>query len=142
LEAGISNLPETEVLPQVRRLVELGDEGMAASVRLLGSRRECAAQAAEIALLEQLERWRRLPVEESTPRAIQLASQLAALESQVSVRRRRFLQDLTAQLSLWPTCDAGQANELLAICEKVLAAPVERNSFRSSHLGANPSRME
>jgi hypothetical protein len=142
LEASIATLPETEVLPQVRRLAALGDDGTAAVVRLLGSGRECEAQAAEIALTEQLDHWPRLPVEQAAPRVIHLARQLAALESQISARRPRFLRDLTTQLSLWPTCDAGQANELLAVCEKILATSVERNSFRSSQLDAESRRTE
>jgi hypothetical protein len=133
LEASVSSLPETEVLPQARRLAELGDEGSAALVRLLGSRREGEVQAAEIALAELLDRWRRLPVEESAPRAIQLARELAANRRRASFLDRRPVRELAAQLAIWPTSNAAQAAELLTLCE----ATVERNSFRSADVSTS-----
>jgi hypothetical protein len=73
LESSISRISDAEVLAQARRLASLGDEGTSGLVRLLGSDRDSVVEAAHAALSEELGRWRLLPVNESAPRAIDLA---------------------------------------------------------------------
>jgi hypothetical protein len=119
-ERQVVALPDTEVLPQMRKISRLNDEGMACIVRLLANPREAVADSAQVALAEQLQRWRMSPVEISSPKALHLAKQLSQHLDKLSPRRRRFAADVCTQLLLWPATNAAQAEHLLTHCEAVL----------------------
>jgi hypothetical protein len=120
VEGGLSKLPDTEILPQMRRMAELGDEGIAAVAGMLASDDELVAEAAQVVLSEQLDRWRSWPVEESAPRAIQLARVLASVDPPPSSTAQRSVRDLGMQLLLFPAADRSQAEELVTHCERIL----------------------
>ncbi|MBW3599190.1 MAG: hypothetical protein KY475_18205 [Planctomycetes bacterium] len=131
IESRIGALPETEVLIHVRRMTSLGDEGVTATVKLLASDRAVEAEAAEVALNEQLDAWRLLPRDDSLPRALHLAEELAALTPELSPRRRRFAAELATQLLLWPVTDTDDAEKLLTHCEQTLRAGARGSSDAS-----------
>jgi hypothetical protein len=120
LASQIPHASEAEVLTYVRRMTALGEEGIAATVRLLASERDCEAESAEAALREQVDRWRLLPRAESQPRVLHLAKVLSSQAASLPPRRRRYAADLATRLLLWPAADAAGAEELLTHCERTL----------------------
>ena len=120
LASQIPHASEADVLIHVRRMAGLGEEGVAATVRLLSSERDCEAESAEVVLREQVDRWRLLPREESQPRVLHLAKSLALQAASLPPPRRRFAADLATRLLLWPAADAAAAEELLTHCERTL----------------------
>jgi hypothetical protein len=131
LESRIFELPGPEVVPHLRRMTELGHDGVAAVARLLASENPEIAEAAEVVLSEEIDRWRRLPIEESAPRAIRLASVLADLEIPSFPGSRRYTTDLGMRLLLWPAADAAQAEELVAHCERILIPRGRRETTKN-----------
>jgi hypothetical protein len=122
LESRVWDLPETEVLPHLRRMTELGDEGVAAVARMLASDDETVAEAAQVVLSEQLDHWRTLPIEKSAPHALRLAQVLAKCEPPSSPAGRNAITDFGMQLVLWPAADRTQAEELVAHCERIFTS--------------------
>jgi hypothetical protein len=122
LQSRIPALSEPELLPHLRRMADLGDEGVAAVARLLGSEDEAAAEAAYLVLSEHLDRWRDLPRAASASRAIHLASVLANSSATTSPATRRYTAELGMRLLLWPAEDGLQASQLVSHCEQILAA--------------------
>jgi hypothetical protein len=121
LQSRVPEPGEPELLPHLRRMADLGDEGVAAVASLLGSDDEAIAEAAYVVLGEQLDRWEDLPKAESAPRAIRLAKVLANSGKPPSRATRRFTAELGMRLLLWPAEDAFQAGELVTHCEQILA---------------------
>ncbi len=121
LEGELSTLGDDELLPQMRRIVELGDEGVVTVVQRLASKRESEAEAAQLALAEAVDRWRLMPRAESAPRVIGLARALGESTEPLPPSSRRFLGDLAGQLLLWPVEDSSQAEELVEWCEAALS---------------------
>lgn len=134
MQRRVSQLPETEVLPQVRRIAGMGGEGAAAAAHLLSSVRVCESEAAQAALAEELERWRLLPPRESTPRVIVLARAVAADRDRLGAQNPRYMADLATQFLLWPADNAAQSNELLELSGSILRSVTngERERERST----------
>lgn len=144
LARQLPELPETALLPQMRRIVQTGDEGLRVAVECLGSEREAVAEAAQVAIAEEVDGWRLVPMEKSAPRVMNLARTLASRQEPLPTSSRRFLGDLATQLLLWPARDASQAGELVGWCEIILSQAARTpgggapESYAAAHSDAPP----
>jgi HEAT repeats len=122
-QARLTELPDAELEPQLRRIAELGDAGIPVLTAALGSPREPLRDAAQVAILDEMARWELLPAEAATARLSTLAESLAAMSRQFDRPTHRFAADLALRILHWPHED-GDARRpaLLAHCEAVLAA--------------------
>jgi hypothetical protein len=122
LERRAAALPVAELPHRLRQMAERGDEGVATVARLLADEDEAVVEAAQVVLSDELDRWRRLPREESAPKAMHLARVLAELPPLDSSRARAAGEELAMRLMLWPAADASQAGQLTRHCERILHA--------------------
>ena len=122
-QARLAELPDAELEPQLRRVAELGDAGIPVLAAALGSPREPLAEAARVAILDEMARWELLPADAAMARLSALAESLAARSRQFDGPPRRFAADLALRILHWPHEDGDSRRPaLLARCEAVLAA--------------------
>src|SRR5438270_13925788 len=84
-QARLTELPDAELEPQLRRIAELGDAGIHVLTAALGSPREPLRDAARMAILDEMARWELLPADAAMSRLSTLAESLAATSRQFDV---------------------------------------------------------
>jgi hypothetical protein len=123
LASELTSAPDEDALPHMRRLALLGEPGLAAIVPLVDSRRPPVAVAARTVLLAELESWRHVPLDRSTPRAAFLARRLATDVEKMRPPARRFAARLAERILRWPqSADPDTRFQLVADCHAVLLA--------------------
>ncbi|MBM4091074.1 MAG: hypothetical protein FJ276_16875 [Planctomycetes bacterium] len=127
LLADLTSAPVHDVDLIVGHLEALDERGTTAMVAALGSPRTEVAQAARLALHRQLDRWQRLPLNESIPRINLLARALACHVEQFPPAARRAASDLAARALKWPVSHPprGDRPQLFADCEKTVRTAAE-----------------
>ena len=124
-------LPDELLLPRLRQIASLGDDGVAILVETLGSERESVAAAARTTLEDQMIRWQMLRSQQSSPKVAELARRLAQQVGQFGPAGRRFAADLATRILAWPVDrQAIDSTRLVADCEAVL---------RMSAAGSSPT---
>jgi len=125
---SISTLPDTEVLPTLRKLAELGDDQIDFLVSQLGSDQERIVAPAWQVIDEQMTRWRMLKSEDSSRKVAKLASSLARHVPNFLVESKPLASDLAAKILAWPTDrKAVDMSRLIADCDLILREASRRD---------------
>jgi hypothetical protein len=123
LGKDLNQLPEAEVPLRMQQLVELGEPGMAVLAEALGSTQTTVARAAETALLEQLDRWKTMPVDVSSPKVAHLIRQLAIRSLQYGPRARAAAAGLATRALDWQNGGSSvDRAQLISDCAAILRA--------------------
>lgn len=120
-KSAIPTLPDSQVLPTLRQLADLGDDQIDYLVSQLGSDEERIARDAWQVLDERMTRWQLLKTKESSPKVAMLASSLARRVSTFRGESKRFASDLAAKALVWPTNrQEVDTTRLIADCDTIL----------------------
>lgn len=103
----------------------LGNKGILAIVGTLRSPREMVVEAADRALVREIDRWEMLPVRESFPRVAFLVRALAESIDRGDPCPQPYCTRLAQRLLLWPTMgDVEEHRQLIYVCQRVLRESV------------------
>jgi hypothetical protein len=120
-QAVIASLPEGQAAEMVRRLPEIGDEGLEVLAFALADKRQEVTAAARSALIALLTDWQDLPIDERSLQAERLASALADQAPKLSPDALVIAQYAARLLLSWPANGRRiDAAALIANCESIL----------------------
>ena len=127
----IANLPDGQVLPQLRQIAQLGQAGVDVIVEEMGNRRDSVSRDARRVISETLQQWQLLSIDKSTRNVVRLAMSLSESIDQFEEPSRDFSSEIALRILFWPAESNGvQRMELVEHCERILR--VTGNDNRSS----------
>lgn len=135
LDSATVAVPDEDVPRHLQQLRLLGDEGLRSLVRAIGSEREEVSQSATRIVHEQLEDWREIPSDQSSPRVLALATLLAQNVDAFDVTARRNAAQIANKILLWPIDrNVVDGSEIVDHCARVLEARAETRSVEDAEL--------
>lgn len=120
-QSQLSTLPDEQLVPLLRSLVDLGDDQLDFVVQKVGSEQDRISRAARQVIAEQLPRWRLLSTDESAPKVARLARVMAQQVAMYRGESKSFASDLATKMLVWPASrEQIDTIQLITHCETIL----------------------
>jgi hypothetical protein len=120
----IAQLPDAQAAAYVRSLRQHDALALRSLAAALGDKRPAVAAASREMVSNLVQNWKGLPARESVPRLIELAQLLAEHYEHFPPSEKQFVRQIAQVMLCWPMESADfAADDLVAQCERILAAP-------------------